>query len=65
MKKNTFFAIVIMLMMSVSALAQSNSYNMVIEMANGTKMTMKAMVSSLIPNTEPKRLNISITAMMR
>lgn len=40
MKKNTFFAIVIMLMMSVSALAQSNSYNMVIEMANGTKINI-------------------------
>ena len=40
MKKNTFFAIVIMLTMSVSALAQSNSYNMVIEMANGTKINI-------------------------
>lgn len=38
MKKNTFFAIVAMLMMTVSALAQSNSYNMVIEMTNGTKI---------------------------
>ena len=40
MKKNTLFAIVAMLMMSVSALAQSNSYNMVIEMANGTKISI-------------------------
>ena len=40
MKKNTLFAIVAMLMMSVSALAQSNSYNMVIEMANGTKINI-------------------------
>lgn len=40
MKKNTFFAIVAMLMMSVSALAQSNTYNMVIEMANGTKINI-------------------------
>ena len=40
MKKNTLFAIVAMLMMSVSALAQSNTYNMVIEMANGTKINI-------------------------
>ena len=40
MKKNTLFAIVALLMMSVSALAQSNSYNMVIEMANGTKINI-------------------------
>ena len=40
MKKNTLFAIVVMLMMSVSALAQSNTYNMVIEMANGTKINI-------------------------
>ena len=40
MKKNTFFAIVIMLMMSVSALAQSHSYKLDIKKANGTKMNI-------------------------
>ncbi len=30
------------------------------EMARGTKMITKAMVSSLIPKTAPKKLNISI-----
>ena len=34
------------------------------ETANGTKTTMKAMVSSLIPNTDPKRLNISMMAII-
>ena len=32
------------------------------EMANGTKMTIKAMVSSLMPNTEPNKLNMTMMA---
>ena len=40
MRKNAFIAIVTFLMITISAMAQSNSYNMVIEMANGTKINI-------------------------
>jgi len=40
MKKISVFTIMMMLMVVVSAWAQSNSYNMVIEMANGTKINI-------------------------
>lgn len=40
MKKNAILAILTILMFNISALAQSNSYNMVIEMANGTKINV-------------------------
>lgn len=40
MRKISLFTIVMMLMVVVSTWAQSNSYNMVIEMANGTKINI-------------------------
>lgn len=40
MRKISLFTIMMMLMVAVSTWAQSNSYNMVIEMANGTKINI-------------------------
>ena len=40
MRKISLFTIMMMLMVAVSTWAQSNSYNMVIEMVNGTKINI-------------------------